>query len=147
MTPGNGYALMDQTEQRWPRITKHCIVNMKIRPSCTIFFTASIPSLDPLTRRGEGFIGRETKRGDRQPRGERGENGFQQWPRVISNSTSRCNLMLVEKKKETSSRLVMRGLARRKSNQQLVRPLPERITLSRAFSFSSRMRRDPPPSR
>lgn len=81
---------------------------------------------------------------------DRMENGFQQWPRVISNSTSRCNLMLVENKEKKKRKLLLdsRGAwpcEGRKSNQQLVRPLPERITLSRVFFFPlllSRVRRE-----
>lgn len=53
----------------------------------------------------------------REKERERMENGFQQWPRVISNSTSRCNLMLVENKEKKKkgnffSTLVVRGLAK-----------------------------------
>lgn len=95
----------------------------------------------PFLGSREGFIARETKEGivgtgRRMGRKPGGEWIFQQqW--VISNSTSRCNLMVRRKRNFFFSRRV--ALREEVSNQQLVRPpLLERITISRGFKGEER---------
>lgn len=80
--------------------------------------------------------------GERERERDRMENGFQQWPRVISNSTSRCNLMLVENKEKKKkgnffSTLVVRGLAKEGKVISSSCGLSRNALLFHEFFFSS----------